>query len=654
MLQKSLKYLIVWSWLVWGLVSGSQAQVAFWQRYLGGSHFDKGKAVMLRADGTIVAAGETRSSDGLGRGNHGELTSDVVVLQYATQGRFFWRQVIGGSGEESFSQMIQTQDNGFCFIGSSTSADGDLSANQGGQDVWVVKLSPAGKVQWSRSFGGSGDDVGTALIQTADGGFYLGGESASRDGDMESVHHGGLDSWIARLDAQGNLLWEKHFGGTGNEKVTGLHLLPNEDLLVVNSTDSNNGDILYHIGKKDVWVFALDREGTLRWQACYGGSDNDDVHSSLLDPQGNLVLVGTTFSGDGHVPMQRGLGDLWAFRLTQEGTLLWSMTYGGPRSDGANHVALTHDSSYVICGVTRSRTGEGDIEYNQGYYDGWLLKLDPDGNRRWSRTLGFEGKDRLESICEIPAGGFLTLGYSQLERGAPPVPGHNGMADFWLINLGDPGRAGVRPYVTPPILTGTVVDKETRAFLNAGITLTDNQTLDSLSSTRTEPESGQFVLLLPSYGLASINVLAEGYLFYGRDIRMDTVIDRTAIEQTIELEPIRIGSSLILENIYFEVGKWDLLPPSYAELERMEAFMKLNPRVEIQVSGHTDNTGNKAQKVALSLKRANAVREYLIQQGIDEKRMRVKGYGMYRPIADNRTAEGRRRNRRVEFEVIAK
>ncbi|MEO1452146.1 MAG: OmpA family protein, partial [Bacteroidota bacterium] len=108
------------------------------------------------------------------------------------------------------------------------------------------------------------------------------------------------------------------------------------------------------------------------------------------------------------------------------------------------------------------------------------------------------------------------------------------------------------------------------------------------------------------------------------------------------------------ENIFFETGKWDLLPPSIPEMDRMVAFLELNPRVQIQVSGHTDNTGNKSQKVQLSLNRAESVKGYLREKGIAANRLRTKGYGMYRPIASNNTSAGRRKNRRVEFEVIIK
>jgi flagellar motor protein MotB len=509
-----------------------------------------------------------------------------------------------------------------------------------------------GRIEWSVTFGGSGDDQGTAVIETELGDFLIGGESGSVNGHMRSPHHGGLDSWIAFLRKDGSLVYEKHFGGKGNEKVCGLHQTGPDQYLVVNTSDSKGTKFPYHLGDKDVWIFEMTGNGEINWQANYGGSDNDDVHDSHLDAAGNLILAGTTFSSDGHVQRQQGLGDLWVFQVDSAGLLQWSHTFGGPRADGANALTPTYDGGYVLAGLTKSRTGEGDIQFNQGYYDGFLVKINGEGELRWMRTIGNSGKDVLNEVVELPNGGFATIGYSIQGASGVPLPGHHGVGDIWMVNFGDPDRREVRPFVTPPIMMGTVRDKDTGRPIEATITLTDNATLDSLSVAISSAEDGSFVLLMPAYGMVSINVLAKGYMFFGQDIRMDSVISKTSMHRDFELEAVRIGSSLVLKNIFFNAGRWNLLTPSKPELERIVAFMKLNPRIMILVSGHTDNTGNRTQKVELSLNRANAVKRYLVSRGVADNRMRVKGYGMYRPVAPNTSLEGRKQNRRVEFEVM--
>lgn len=626
-------------------------QVIFWQKYLGGAEFDQGKNILYRADGTMIIAGEVFSTDELGAANHSQ-NSDVVIAKYSTQGEIFWQATLGGSGFDAVAKIIESSDGGIVFVGSTDSQNGDIPKTRGGTDIWVAKISATGKLLWSSTFGGKGDDKGTAIIETSDGGFLIGGESSSIDGHMLSRHHGGLDSWVARLRQDGSLRWGKHFGGSGNEKVCSLHERDPETYIVVNTSDSDDQQIETHLGAKDVWIFTIDSTLEILDQQTYGGEDNDDIHDSILEEDGSLVLAGTTFSQEGQIGRNQGGGDMWVFKINPIGIVLWTHTYGGPRADGANALTHTHDGGYVVCGLTKSRTGEGDIIINNGYYDGLLVKVDSAGKHVWARTLGNSGKDILSDVLELPDGGFLTIGYSIQGAYGMPLPGHHGVGDIWLCNFGDPSRIGTRPFVTPPIMIGTVKAKRTGNPLEASITLTDNATLDSISVARTEPEDGSFLLLMPAYGMVSINVLAKGYMFYGQDIRMDTVVDQTSIQMDFELEAIQIGSSLILKNIYFNTGSWKLLKPSYPELERVVAFLQLNPRVMIQVSGHTDNTGDASQKVQLSLNRANQVKKYLVYRGIAANRLRVKGYGKYRPIASNKTKAGRRKNRRVEFEVL--
>ncbi|MEL6134952.1 MAG: OmpA family protein, partial [Bacteroidota bacterium] len=413
---------------------------------------------------------------------------------------------------------------------------------------------------------------------------------------------------------------------------------------------SKDLDVGQSMGEKDAWLFMIDEEGHMIWQTSFGGEMDDDLQCSLIDHEGNIVMGGTTFSQGGLIREQKGNGDIWIVKIDPNGTLLWSKTFGGSRAEGINDIRMTQDKQYIVCGLTKSRTTDGDIELNQGYFDGWLLKISQQGTRLWSRTIGYEGKDVLSSVQALPDGGFLALGYAKQDPNGFPLPGFHGGTDMWLCNFGDPLNGKVKPFVTPPVLIGTIKDRTTGLPLEATITLTNNRTLDSLTSTVSDPQDGSFALLMPAYGLVSINVMGEGYMFYGQDYLMDTIIDRTQINQEILLDPIRIGTKLILKNIYFETGQWDLLPASYAEMARVKAFMDKNPRVKVQISGHTDNTGNKQSKIRLSENRAGSVKNYLIGKGISRYRMQIKGFGMYRPISPNTTSEGRKQNRRVEFE----
>ncbi len=625
------------------------AQVAYWQQLLGGSDYDTGKKIIYLPDGTIVLGVQTRSQDRIGKGNHSD-DVDVVITKYATQGKTFWRTLIGGSGRDELAGMIVTPDGGFLCVGTTDSKDGDFSVNRGGTDIWAARVSPGGRLQWVESFGGSGMDYAWCIARESDGNILIGGESSSVDGTMRSTHHGGLDGWLARLSPEGELLVEKHFGGHGNDRIARIHHLAGKIRLIC-SSDAEGGDVNANFGKKDLWVVDLNREWDITFQQVIGGNDNDDIHDSVLDESGNLLLAGTAFSTNGYVSGQHGKGDGWIVKFDSTGRYAWSHAYGGTRHEGFSAIIAAQNGGYVLVGMTLSVNG--DLKQNEGYYDGWFLKIDGIGDVVWSRNIGYRAKDQLIDLTEVTTGGFLALGHVQNKpRENITIPSHYGVYDIWLINFGDPERGlDVRPYRTPAIMIGSVIDDESSAPLESAITLTENSTLDSLTATKSSSEDGSYVLLLPSYGLVSINVLAPGYLFYGQDILTDTLYDKTSIERTIRLQPIKMGSSLVLENIYFETGRWEVLKASFPELNRLVAFLELNPGVKIEISGHTDNTGNRNEKIQLSLNRANAVKEYLETKGIQDYRMSVKGYGMYRPRATNNIEEGRRLNRRVEFTV---
>ncbi|MFK7969635.1 MAG: OmpA family protein [Bacteroidia bacterium] len=638
------------------------SQVTFWQHLYGGKNNDFGREVLLLDDGTIVMAGESASNDGLGRGLHGTM-NDVVISRYATQGFTFWRKVIGGSGEESISQLLKLSTGDLVFIGTTNSKDGDIQYGYGGTDMWVVMLNPQGKIKWSKTYGGSGNDRGISIVEMPGEGLLIGGESGSYNGKMDGKPYGGLDGWIAKIGYDGRIIWKNRYGGTRNEHVSSILQTGPYSFVAALISNSTNGQVKNKIGADDLWLLGLDEYGRIVWQKTYGGKLNESIHGGCVDKQGDLIFAGTSFSPPGGIiPAQKGRGDAWIIKVSPAGQLLQSTTFGGTRADGVTDIQATADGGVVICGTTQSFNG--DFRLNMGYYDGYVIKLDLFGNKQWIRNFGYTGQDGLASITETPRGGFLGLGYmqqvgpgeiipGQSDTIRTPLPRHAGGFDWWLTNFSDPVSRNVKAYVTPPALLGTVIDNEEKSAVNAGITLTDNITLDSLGYSESDAESGRFAMLLPAYGLTSINVLAKGYMFYGEDLFMDTIITKTSIKRTIKLDPIKVGNTLILDKIYFDPGRWELLPASRAELERVIKFLKLNDKVQILISGHTDASGNRLRKVELSENRANAVKKYLEKKGIAPFRLKIKGFGMSKPVASNRTSAGRRRNRRVEFTITA-
>lgn len=201
---------------------------------------------------------------------------------------------------------------------------------------------------------------------------------------------------------------------------------------------------------------------------------------------------------------------------------------------------------------------------------------------------------------------------------------------------------------------GVVYDSLSRKLLSAKIELIDIKQGETVYSSVSNSQSGQFFLTLNPQHNYMINVSKDGYLFYS-----DTFIIEKNYAQmkpflkNIPLLPIRVGSSIVLKNIFFELDKSNLKTESQSELNKLFDFLVQNKSIVIEIAGHTDKQGSHEYNLKLSEDRAKAVYNFLISKGIDKNRMQYKGYAFDKPIDTNDTEAGRARNRRTEFIIIS-
>jgi len=173
--------------------------------------------------------------------------------------------------------------------------------------------------------------------------------------------------------------------------------------------------------------------------------------------------------------------------------------------------------------------------------------------------------------------------------------------------------------------------------------------------SKSDPASGSFLVALPPGFDYMLNVSKPGYLFYSDHFALtDTFTAAKPFLMKIALHPVKPGEKAVLKNIFFAWNSAELQPESFAELNKLLSFMRENPSVRIEVSGHTDNTGSPEYNLKLSLNRAKVVADYLIKNGMDPSRIVAKGYGEKQPVAQNDTEEGRALNRRTEFRILGK
>lgn len=204
------------------------------------------------------------------------------------------------------------------------------------------------------------------------------------------------------------------------------------------------------------------------------------------------------------------------------------------------------------------------------------------------------------------------------------------------------------------LIKGKVLNKNTKLPLKANIfyeILSENK---NIGIARSDPESGKYSIVLPNGEKYGFLAEAEGFLSINQNINLTNSYKYNELTRDIYLVPIEKGEKISLNNIFFKFAEFELLKESYNELNRLVELLNNNPKMQIQINGHTDNIGSITNNYRLSLKRANSVAEYLIDKGINKNRIKVKGFGETKPIVDNKSESGRTKNRRVEFEILKK
>ncbi len=210
-------------------------------------------------------------------------------------------------------------------------------------------------------------------------------------------------------------------------------------------------------------------------------------------------------------------------------------------------------------------------------------------------------------------------------------------------------REDVRPYKTLWV-KGQVFDNKTKQGLPSAVELIDLASKEPLSKVQTD-EKGNYLITLPVGKDYAFNVNRKGYLFYSDNFFLSQHATDSTYEKNIPLQPIEMNAAVVLNNIFFDVNKFDLKAESQAELDKLVLLLTENPSLKIEIGGHTDNVGKPADNLTLSNNRANAVVNYLTSKGITPQRLSAKGYGETKPVADNKTDAGRALNRRTEMKV---
>jgi hypothetical protein len=335
-----------------------------WEKSIGGK---SAYSVQQTADGGYIISGD-RDTLVNSISNH-----DCWIAKLNGGGSIEWEKTYGGTAGDYAYSIAQTTDGGYIIAGQTLSSDGDISNYHGTGDCWIIKLDSEGNLVWQKALGGSLQDVAYDAKQTTDGGFIVSGSTSSIDGNViNPLHYSG--AWLIKLDANGSIVWQKVYGSG-----SGYSICQTSDggyAFTSNPFGNTNGVIGSH-GLEDFWIVKLDAVGNLVWQKAVGGSFDERPRSIIQSADGGIVVAGRTSSINGDIVGNHGGLDFWIVKLSLSGDLQWAKALGGIGQDEGYSIYQTQDLGYIVAGTSTSNNS-GDVGSNHGGNDFWIIKLSPD------------------------------------------------------------------------------------------------------------------------------------------------------------------------------------------------------------------------------------------------------------------------------------
>jgi hypothetical protein len=426
-----------------------------WDAGFGGTRPDLLTSFLQTRDGGYMLAGYSESLAGGDKtqtlwGGTGD--KDYWIVKIDAFGNKEWDRDFGGVFTDRLYSVKETPDGGYLLAGESTSGiSGDKTQLLvGNTDFWILKTDSLGTKLWDKDFGGTDYDYLSCMIATNDGGYMLGGVSLSpASGDKSQPSWGGWDFWIIKIDAQGNKIWDKDFGGTDHDYLNGIeqtadggYILGGYSLSDIGGDKSQANKGLY-----DYWIVKIDSLGTKQWDKDFGGILNEYINSIHQVSDHGYILAGISengISGDKTTPTWGGL-DFWVIKTDSSGNFLWDRDYGGTDDeDFFGNITPFANGDLLLAGISYSNTSGTKTEDNLGVEQSWIVKIDSSGSVKWDKTIFTEGHDEEGYAIQTSDGCIAVANYttggiggykSQDNRDSSLLA--NRTADYWIVKFCD-------------------------------------------------------------------------------------------------------------------------------------------------------------------------------------------------------------------------
>ena len=362
-------------------VDEDDSSIVDWSRTYGGAGIDVGLSMQRTKDGGYVISGYT---DSFGASNY-----DVYLLKTDSEGNLIWNKTYGGAHSDLGYSVQETSDGGYVIAGYTR------SFGNKDDDVYLIRVDSEGNELWSRTYGiqGTTNNVewGYSVQQTSDGGYIIAGRTNSSDRGEKDLD----DVYLLKTDAEGNLIWNKTYGGDRSDEGHSVLETSDGGYVIVGETSS--------FGERatDVYLIKIDSEGNEIWSRTYGDIEGDERGYSVQETSdGGYIVAGMSW------PLEQQNPDFYLLKADSDGKKLWSRSYTGPDGhwswDWGRSVLETGEGGYILIGETYS-----EVEQDQGVL---LVKTDSLGNLLWSRTYGGADHEYGYSILETGDGGYVIAG----------------------------------------------------------------------------------------------------------------------------------------------------------------------------------------------------------------------------------------------------
>lgn len=423
-------------------LQGQNVPVKEWDKSFGGTKTDEMYTIIQTNDGGYLLGGDSDSPVSGQKSQGSQGYSDYWIVKADALGNKQWDKRFGGNSKEELFTVMQMPDSGYVLGGwSMSNVNGDQTqTSRGGSDYWIIRTDKSGNKIWDKRYGGPGDDELRSMTATADGGFIFAGESTSGiGGEKSQSNHGEFDVWVVKTDVNGNMQWNASYGGQLDDRLNAIQQTADGGYIIGAWTISPVGFDVTQPGRgsSDMWLIKTDGNGVKQWDGRYGGNDNEYLYALDQTNDGGFILAGYTRSNvNGEVTVPgKGGFDFWIVKTNGSGLKLWDKRYGGHLDEKGKSIFQTSDGGFIMGGWSESLISGDKSQDTQGATDYWLMRMDASGNKLWDLDFGASNEERLHDVPQTSDGGFIIGGHSYSGKNGDKSQANNGIDDYWIVKL---------------------------------------------------------------------------------------------------------------------------------------------------------------------------------------------------------------------------